>query len=106
VRLPICGNIAMNRVLFETTILGRPVRIVGALAYVTLPCEVELIFDRITIQWMERLFPTGLLRLHHDGDGRRYVDVRCQKGSPDRLSAARIVLCLLNTPDQVNRQAH
>lgn len=96
----------MNDHTYETMFLGRPARVVGAYAYVHLSREIEVTFDHVTVHWMNRLFPTGLLRLHGDGKGRCYVDVRCQAGCRDRLSAARIVLCLLGIPEQKNRQAH
>jgi hypothetical protein len=68
--------------------------------------DVDATFDRITIGWIAHLFPTGLLRLHPDGKGRQYVELRGREGTQERYPVARIILALHRVTDPQNRQAH
>lgn len=68
--------------------------------------DVQLAFDAVLFEWINWLFPTGRLHVHHDGHGRRYVDLRCEAGQTKRIPLARLILCLLGEPEQKNRRAH
>lgn len=96
----------MDQHSFETTTLGRPSSYVGGLVHVRLSPEVVVTFDRITIGNIAHLFPTGLLRLHRDGKGRQYVELRGREGAQERYPVARIILALHRVTDPQNRQAH
>ncbi len=75
-------------------------------AFEHLPNEIRAVFDKSVLQWIAWLFPTGRLHVHHDGKGRRYIDLRCEVGRAKRIPVARLILCLLGEPEQKNRRAH
>lgn len=92
---------------YTHTFLKRRVRFEAGLAYVEVGAEAEAIILRDHLYEISQCWPTGCLRLDHNGKGRRYVRLGwADKGEGKRLSLARIIVSLERGGEQAHREVH